>query len=115
MIIGREFKFEAAQFLPGHPKCGKMRGHTYKVCVEVEGEINTDGMVMDLHDLSEIVRDVLGVYDHDCMNNFLNTPTCENIADILWIQIEPMLKEVFNVNLVMVRVQEGEGGYAVRL
>lgn len=115
MIIGKELKFEAAQFLPGHPKCGKMHGHTYKVTVEVEGNINNEGMVMDLHDLSELVRDVIGVYDHDCMNNFISVPTCENIVEALWASLERILEDTFGVKLSLVKVQEGEGGYAIRV
>lgn len=111
MIIGKEFKFESSHFLPFHDKCGSMHGHTYKVKVEVEGPIQEpDGIVMDLNDLSQSVKEVIENFDHDCLNNFFLTPTCENIAEYLFTTLQENLKKV---KLHSVLVQEGEGGYAI--
>jgi len=30
---------DSAHYLPGHGKCGKMHGHTYKIEVLIEGEV----------------------------------------------------------------------------
>lgn len=116
MIIGKEFKFEAAHFLIGHEKCGQTHGHTYKVWVEVRGGVSKEsGMVMDLHDLTSIVKKYTDLYDHICLNYIepfnIIPPSCENIAKVLFSRIVGDLP--LSVELVMVRVQEGEGGYAI--
>ena len=71
MIIGKTSTFEASHYLPGHEKCGKMHGHTYKVTVEVIGFIDPNGMVMDLHELGKKVKSVIEKYDHTTLNHFL--------------------------------------------
>ena len=110
MIIGKEFKFEAAHHLPGHPKCGRTHGHTYHVWVEVEGEVDPyTGMVMDLHDLGKEVNTLIDPWDHNDLNNFFTTPTCENICQVLWDRL------TLHIPLCKVKVQEGEGGYAIKL
>lgn len=119
MIIGKTFTFEAAHFLPGHEKCGYIHGHTYKVTVEVAGNVDVrTGMVMDLHHLGDAVRQVLAKLDHRCLNHLkvkdiCEIPTCENIADYLWKELEPRLSShKYGLRLHSLMVQEGEGGYA---
>jgi len=82
--ISKDFKFDASHWLPNHSKCGQIHGHTYKVNIAVEAtpDINT-GMVIDFHDLKNIVNPVIDVLDHDCINKYIRLPTAENIA--LWI------------------------------
>lgn len=111
MIVGKEFKFESSHFLPFHKKCGSMHGHTYKVRVEVEGPvIEPDGMVLDLNDLSKKVEEVIENFDHDCLNNFFITPTCECVAEYLFLTLKGYWK---GIKLHSILVQEGEGGYAI--
>ena len=38
MRLGITEYIDCAHFLPGHPKCGQVHGHTYKVEVVIEGE-----------------------------------------------------------------------------
>lgn len=106
MIIGKTFTFEASHYLPGHEKCGKMHGHTYKVTVEVIGFIGPNGMVMDLHELGKKVKSVIEKYDHTTLNHFFEIPSCENIAEGIFEELRPQMP------LYSVQVQEGEGGYA---
>jgi 6-pyruvoyltetrahydropterin/6-carboxytetrahydropterin synthase len=111
MIIGKEFKFESAHCLEGHPKCGRMHGHTYRLRVEVEGPIQEDtGMVMDLHDLSAIVKPIIANFDHDTLNAIFYRPTCELMAAALFAMVNEELPE--GVRVYSVLLQEGEGGYA---
>lgn len=116
MIIGKSFTFDAAHFLPNHPKCGKMHGHTWTVEVEIEGPVNNvTGMVYDLHKLSEKVNSVLEQFDHTLLNNIFSIPTCESIASSIKAELiglnlfssrEKALESIF------VKVQEGKGGWA---
>lgn len=78
-IISKEFKFEAAHRLPLHAgACANIHGHSYRVVVEIGGELNTDGpasgMVMDFGCLSDAMRTILdeglpdvGPWDHSLM------------------------------------------------
>jgi len=42
--------------LPYESKCLRLHGHTYRVDVEVEGELNKDGMIFDFNHLSNLVK-----------------------------------------------------------
>ena len=112
MIIGKQFKFEAAHYLPNHPKCGQVHGHTYLVDVEIDGPANDETyFVMDLHDLSDIAKVAIEKYDHRTLNDFFAYPTCEEIAHQIFWEIKPCLPE--RTWLTKVKVQEGIGGYAI--
>ena len=114
--IGKEFHFDAAHFIPEHVKCGETHGHTWKIWVEVRGEVQENGMVLDLNILSKIVLEIFSGLDHKLLNDVLPfTPTCERIADYL-VRSVYMRLGLENTTLpksVRVKVQEGEGGYAI--
>ncbi len=111
MIIGKEFKFESSHCLKGHPKCGYMHGHTYKITVEVEGPIDPiTGIVFDLNLLSLAVKEVIEAYDHRCLNDFILIPTCENLVEVIW----ETLKNNYALTLHSITIQEGDGGYATK-
>lgn len=66
MEISRDFAFEASHVLPNHPgKCANLHGHSWKLIVAVEGEINKDtGMVMDYAELKRLVQPIVDDLDH---------------------------------------------------
>ncbi len=108
MIIGIETKFDAAHFLPGHIKCGEVHGHTWRVRVEVFGEVDSvTGMVLDLHTLREEVTSVINKLDHKTLNNVLFIPTCELIVTY----IKNRLLDT-GLRVESVEVREGDGGWA---
>lgn len=103
MIIFKEFTFDSAHSLPHVPKghkCKAIHGHTYRLKVLIEGELNPHlGWVMDFSDLKNIVKPVIDQIDHKYMNELegLENPTCEAIAIWLWDRIKPsipFLKEI---------------------
>jgi 6-pyruvoyltetrahydropterin/6-carboxytetrahydropterin synthase len=107
MLIEKEFVFDSAHFLPFVPanhKCRRLHGHTYKVIVALEGEVNAGGWIMDFADISAAVQPVLNSIDHTLLNAVpgLENPTAENIA--LWIfeHLRPLLP-----GLNYISVQEG--------
>ncbi len=68
MKIAKEFHWEMGHRLPEHfGKCRNIHGHSYKMTVEIEGDIMPGGMVMDYYDLSNIIRPVVEEMDHAFM------------------------------------------------
>ena len=87
MKVGKTFTFEAAHFLPGHPKCGQMHGHSYKVEVIVDGKIDEEtGMVIDFGILSKVMEPIIRSLDHKVLNEVLDkgvVPTAENLVLVI--------------------------------
>src|SRR3990172_331186 len=55
--ISRTYTFSAAHRIEGHPKCGRLHGHNYKVTVTLSGEtLPDDGMLMDFGVLDEVTK-----------------------------------------------------------
>lgn len=106
MRLGVTEFVDCAHFLPGHPKCGQIHGHTYKVEVVVEGETK-DGMLMDFAELRAQIKEVFSRYDHRNWNDFLEYPSVENICDLLSRQLKERLRFPF-----VIRVYEGQGKWA---
>lgn len=114
--VGKEFHFDAAHFIPLHKKCGEVHGHTWKVLVEVKGEVQENGMVLDLNILSKIVEGIIKTFDHKLINDVVSfIPTCENLSDFFVSRIYVHLgaEGIKLPKSIRVKVQEGEGGYAI--
>ncbi|HEY7412596.1 MAG TPA: 6-carboxytetrahydropterin synthase [Vicinamibacteria bacterium] len=106
MQLGVVEHVDCAHFLPGHPKCGQIHGHTYRVEVMVEGDPGA-GMLMDFGEIKARTREVLQEYDHRNWNDVLPLPTVENICQLL----HSRLRERFPFP-VRIRVWEGHGKWA---
>jgi 6-pyruvoyltetrahydropterin/6-carboxytetrahydropterin synthase len=106
MKLGITDFVDCAHFLPGHPKCGQIHGHTYRIEVIIEGQ-SAGGMIVDFADLKARTREVLNQYDHRNWNDFLDFPSVENICELLSRQ----LRERIRFPLV-IRVWEGSGKWA---
>ena len=106
MRLGLTEHVDCAHFLPGHPKCGQLHGHTYTVEVVIEGEAS-GGMVLDFADLRAQVRSVLQRYDNRNWNDVLEYPSVENICQLLSGQLRETLRFPF-----VIRVYEGHGKWA---
>jgi len=65
MKIAKEFHWEMGHRLPEHfGKCKNIHGHSYKMIVEIEGEVDSSGMVMDYYDLTEVIDPIVEELDH---------------------------------------------------
>lgn len=106
MKLGITEYIDCAHFLPGHPKCGRLHGHTYQVDLVVEGQVR-DGLLVDFKDLKQSLRTVLGEYDHGSWNDVLDYPSVENICQLLHDRLQPLLPFAF-----CLRVHEGHGKWA---
>jgi 6-pyruvoyltetrahydropterin/6-carboxytetrahydropterin synthase len=110
LVIGVSETFDSAHFIPNHERCGKVHGHTYKVEVEVEGELK-DGMIVDFADLKAILGDIVAKYDHRLINELIENPTCENLCIAIYEEIEDRLKDS-GLKVVRVKVYENPDKWA---
>jgi 6-pyruvoyltetrahydropterin/6-carboxytetrahydropterin synthase len=58
-----QLRFSACHFIPNHPKCGRLHGHTYAMSVRIVGE-QIDDFVMDFEELKERAREICEALDH---------------------------------------------------
>jgi 6-pyruvoyltetrahydropterin/6-carboxytetrahydropterin synthase len=106
MRLGVTEHIDCAHFLPGHPKCGQLHGHTYKIEVVVEGQPE-GGMLVDFAELRAQIRVALKPLDHRNLNDVLEYPSVENICQLLSARLKEQLRFPF-----VVRVYEGQGKWA---
>ncbi|MBU1992758.1 MAG: 6-carboxytetrahydropterin synthase QueD [Patescibacteria group bacterium] len=106
MLIHKEFKFDSAHHLPDYRgKCEEVHGHTYKLRVTLEGEVQSDGLVFDFGDIEKIVQEnVLEKLDHKDLNTVIENPSAEKIAIWIYDQLEDEFPE--HVTLTEVRLWE---------
>ncbi|MGD9963404.1 MAG: 6-pyruvoyl tetrahydropterin synthase family protein [Thermoplasmata archaeon] len=56
--------FSATHLIVGHSKCGRLHGHDYAINAVIEGDIGSDGVVMDFISVKEFLRGVASELDH---------------------------------------------------
>ncbi|APT74198.1 6-pyruvoyl tetrahydropterin synthase [Thermosipho melanesiensis] len=93
MFVTKEFTFDAAHnLIKYHGKCEKLHGHTYKLLVTVAGKKDEEGMVIDFLELKKIVKEnVLNILDHSYINEIIEQPSAENIAEWIWERLKEKL------------------------
>lgn len=86
--VTKTFNFEAAHslpFLPEGHKCRNVHGHSYRFTVEVNGELDERGFVIDYADISKAVKPIVEYLDHKNLNDlFTFKTTAENLAAWLY-------------------------------
>jgi 6-pyruvoyltetrahydropterin/6-carboxytetrahydropterin synthase len=105
MKLFKEFTFEAAHKLPMVPKdhkCFNLHGHSFKVKITIEGEVNEMGWVMDFSSVKKICKPIIDELDHKYLNEIegLHNPTSENIAIWLWNKIIKELPELSVIEIM---------------
>ena len=99
----KSFGFEAAHWLPTFPeghKCRRMHGHSYRVDVVVEGEVEeAKGYLIDYGEIKATCEPLRKQLDHYLLNEVegLENPTAENLARWVWNRLVdglPLLVEV---------------------
>ncbi len=84
--ITRERTFSASHQLSGYSgKCERLHGHNWRVRVTVASTtLDETGMVMDFHELDELMRSAIAPFEHRHLNDVsvfrAENPTSENIA-----------------------------------
>ena len=56
--------FSACHVIPNHDKCGRLHGHSYGVHMEIEGEPDGEGVVVDFSIVKDHLRELTGMLDH---------------------------------------------------
>lgn len=113
MRIYKEFRFDAAHFLPnapeGHPN-RRVHGHSFRVVVWLDGKVDpSTGLVVTfelfLQELM-VVRDAL---DHHMLNEIpgLENPTLELISTWVWNKLKPKLRDLSRVEVHRDSCNEG--------
>jgi 6-pyruvoyltetrahydropterin/6-carboxytetrahydropterin synthase len=132
MKIACDFHWEMGHRLPEHTGgCKNVHGHSYKMNVEIEGDVQQSGMVMDFFDLKAVVQPLVDSLDHSflcdesdkLMKNFLQEAklkvvlvlfptTAENIAKYFLSTIGRKLSVLKHISRITVRVSETATSYA---
>lgn len=120
VYVTKRTGFEAAHNLPNYDgKCANIHGHSYKLeatfsgVIDVdlkEGEPSTEAMVCDFSELSKILKQVVGQYDHSMLNGFFTYPTAEVMVVRIFEEIQSKCPS--DVKVVSVRLWETETSYA---
>lgn len=131
MKIAKEFRWEMGHRLPFHNgKCKNLHGHSYKCMIELSGNAEENGMVLDYYDVKKIIEPIIENLDHSFMVykedyellelleklnskmvvvNFQST--AENICMFLLDEIKKT-ELPSNINKIKVRIFETENTYA---
>ena len=137
MKIAKEFRWEMGHRLPHHEGlCKNVHGHSYRMIVEVTGDLNGEGMVIDFFDLDSIVQPILDKYDHaflcwerdNAVKDFLEQEnvksviagyqsTVENICNDLLNKIHTGIRGTNNNNIkeLSIKVYETPNAFAEQL
>jgi 6-pyruvoyltetrahydropterin/6-carboxytetrahydropterin synthase len=101
----KDFRFEAAHFLPQVPeghKCRRIHGHSFRGEVAVRGPIDpTIGWVMDFADLKRAIDPVITDVDHYLLNEVegLDNPTSELLAIWIWRRLAPVVPNLYRITI----------------
>lgn len=101
----KDFRFEAAHFLPQVPeghKCRRIHGHSFRGEVAVRGPIDPKvGWVMDFADLKQAVDPIVARLDHYLLNEVegLENPTSELLAVWIWKQLQPAIPNLHRITI----------------
>ncbi len=131
MKIAKEFTWEMGHRLPFHNgKCKNLHGHSYRCMVELNGDPDENGMVLDYYDVKKVIEPIIDNLDHSfmvCKTDIelievlekLNSrhvivdfeTTAENISTYLLGEIKSSSLPK-NIHSIKVRVLETENTYA---
>lgn len=103
--LATTFTFEAAHQLhraPAGSKCSRLHGHSWKVDVLVEGELDEEyGWVVDFDEIARAFEPVYDELDHRHLNDIegLQTPTSEHVAIWIWDHLSDALPQLSGITV----------------
>jgi 6-pyruvoyltetrahydropterin/6-carboxytetrahydropterin synthase len=130
--IAKDFRWEMAHRLPEHTGgCRNVHGHSYRMWVELAGEPDDQGMVLDYFKLKEIIDPLVAEIDHaflcdrsdKLIVDFLKSSglkavyvdfptTAEHIAKWFFERLAKPFSPMKHLHELRVRIQETERTYA---
>lgn len=131
MKIAKEFHWEMGHRLPEHfGLCKNIHGHSYRLIIEFEGELDEQGMVIDFYDVEKILAPIIDELDHAFMVKdddnltleFLEKLNSKKVVVGFFTTVENICKYISdkiiksnlpkNIKLITVRVYETAEDYA---
>ena len=110
-------EIEAAHFLlkyKGKPE--GVHGHTWKIEVFFEGELNDEDYLLDFIEVENYFDSINKNFNHSCFNDFpyfkTKSPTTENIAIYYFNEFQKFVQSYKFVKLTRVNVWEGRNNFA---
>ena len=103
--LTRDFTFEAAHLLPKAPeghKCRRLHGHSFRVEVTVEGEVDpATGWLLDYGEIKRLIEPLRAQLDHYYLNEVkgLENATSENLAIYIWNALRPTIPQLSAVTV----------------
>ena len=98
MTVFIEDSFDSAHWLPRvaeDHKCRRLHGHTYRIRLEWDGDVDpASGFVVDYADLKQVWTPIKDALDHRNLNDILENPTCELLAEHISKQFKLMPSRV---------------------
>jgi 6-pyruvoyltetrahydropterin/6-carboxytetrahydropterin synthase len=101
--IRKSFEFSASHRLRGLPRghqCGRWHGHNYVVeIVLASGGLDRRGFVRDYGELKVLKDFIDRRFDHRELNDFIEQPTAENVARLIFRWAAARFPETVAVNV----------------
>jgi 6-pyruvoyltetrahydropterin/6-carboxytetrahydropterin synthase len=103
--LTRDFTFEAAHLLPKAPeghKCRRLHGHSFRVEIAVEGEVDPEtGWFIDYGVIAGLVDPIKVQLDHYYLNEVpgLTNATSENLARWIWDRLKTALPSLIKITI----------------
>lgn len=111
MLVKLIRSFSSAHRLPHYDgPCHNLHGHTWKAVFVFEGEIRPDGMVCDFKVIKKLLDENLP--DHRFLNDLVENPTAENLANYLFQKIGTELAKK-ELKLKTLEIWESDNAAAV--
>ena len=100
--IGKQYSFSASHQLLDtgieNHQCSRLHGHNYIVEIEVRGEVSPKtGWIVDFAMIDRIIKPLIDKLDHNHLNDIIDNPTAENIAQ--WVMDNHTPHFIFSVKV----------------
>lgn len=110
-ITVEDFFSAAHQLRDYEGECERLHGHNWKVEVSLTSQkLSKHGMVIDFKELKRLVKDILGKLDHRYLNDLpyfkKDNPTTENIARLIYWELQQEIEKKKDLKIKKVRVWE---------